>query len=318
MEYHQSVQNRAFQTVAVLNLHLPGMSVGNVAAADLRARAEGLNLLAQSRNDALVQYERATSAEKDGFEVLRRLVLNLPKAAESELDRRIAAEATLLGLLDPVYAIAPRNTDMVQQRAQRLLSALESINAYLAAQTPPRGPVRSAGAGAMELAAVLAGHPALEQAVENHAARVSTARSVLRMEAGNVDQINKRFYKKLRAEARSSAVVAAALEQISTESDALPGTLGIESIIQGGIDGLHLMVSFEVGTGTGATQKELEWMVEPVDRDFVHAMEVDLNGSVLGPFRAQQNVKIRTRVSNGKGSRTGSVRTMLIREPVIG
>ena len=77
-----------------------------------------------------------------------------------------------------------------------------------------------------------------------------------------VDRINKRFYGRLQAEARTNPALAAALSQIDTETDNLPGTLSIRNVMQGGASTLHVLVSYVNGTGENADERFLEWMVE--------------------------------------------------------
>jgi hypothetical protein len=313
MEYHQLVQNRSFQTVAVLKRHFPEMRVAEIGASELQRRAEALNAKAQVRNDAIVEQESALAAEHAASEFLRKMAINLPKAMEGELDRAIPAEAGLLALLAPVYANYPRTTELAQQRAQKLKSALDSVNAYLAAEKPPRGPIASAGKGIADLISALERHPGLEQIVEDRAAVVSMARSGLREEAQAVDQLNKRFFKKLYAEGRGNAAVTDALDQIDTSTVALPATLGIRSIVQG--QGLHALVSYENAATPGATEKLLEWMVDGVDAGFTNSTPIKLEGNVVGPFGAAQTLKLRTRVTNGNGTRTGAVRVFVLHAP---
>jgi len=192
----------------------------------------------------------------------------------------VPAESALIDLLAPVYAIVPRTTELALERGMKLKSALDKIDAYLAAQTPARGPVTSGGKGVVDLVALMNAQPALEQAVEDTAAEVSSARTALRTAATTVDRLNKRFYSKLQSEARTNPALAAALDQIDTESANLPGTLGISSIVQGGTDQLHLLVNYDNasydGTATDtingrssaptATLRTMRWWIRAATR----------------------------------------------------
>ena len=132
------------------------------------------------------------------------------------------------------------------------------------------------------------------------------------MQATGLDRLNKRFYTRLKAEARTNPALETALEQISTDSQDLPGTLGIASIVQGGADSLSLLVAYDSGTYVGNWTNTIEWMVVGIDLDFTHSNPADPSGNTLGPFAVGQTVKLRTRVTNGNGTTTGSVRTLLI------
>jgi hypothetical protein len=141
---------------------------------------------------------------------------------------------------------------------------------------------------------------------------VGSARSALRVAATAVDRLNKRFYAKLTAEARTNAALADALGQIDTESAGLPGTLGISGILQGGTDHLHILVSYDPGTYDGSATSTIEWMVTGVDTDFTHNAPADPSGNALGPFTVGSTVQLRTRVTNSNGTTTGSVRTLTL------
>jgi hypothetical protein len=312
MEYHQAIQNRAAQTAAVINQAIPALTLGATTAASLLAQSEGLNGLAQQRDNALADYDVANNAEYQGFLAISALTLSLPKAAEGDLDDAIDAEGDLLDLLSPAYAIKPRTTESALERGRKVVSALGKINAYLAGLTPPRPPVTSGGKGVAQLTAAMDSQPGLGQALENKAADVTEARSTLREAAIAVDRLNKRFYSKLLGEARENAALAAALGQIETEGSDLPGTLGIRGILQGGADNLHLLLSYDNGSFDGSAANTVEWMVSGTDADFTHSIPADPSGNALGPFAAGQTVKLRTRVSNANGTTTGSVRTLVI------
>ncbi|MGB8166474.1 MAG: hypothetical protein WCF18_03215 [Chthoniobacteraceae bacterium] len=311
------MQNRAGQTAAVIKKFIPALKVGNSGAAELLALSGALDGLAQGRDTALAAFDAANNAESQGFLTLRRLVLGLPQAASGELDEEVPAEGALESLLDAAYAVVPRTTELAIERGQKLASALEKIDAFLTAQIPPRGPITSGGKGRAELLAAIAAQPGLEQTMEDAAAGVSAARNSLAQGARGLDRLNKRFYEKLQSEARDNAALSEGLGQIDTETDNLPETLGIRSLLQGGDDGLHLLVGYDNGTGGGATTKTLEWQVAGVDADFTHSVPVDASGNALGPFKVGQTIQIRTRAANANGARTSSVRTFTITKPTV-
>jgi hypothetical protein len=312
MEYYQAIQSRAAQTAAVIQQVIPSLALGGVTAAELLNQSHALDALAQTRDHALADYDVANNSENQGFLAISALSLSLPKSAEGDLDDSKEAESDLLDLLSPAYGIKPRTTASALERGKKVVSALTKINAYLAAKTPALPPVTSGGKGIAQLSAAMAAQPALEQAVEDRAADVTAARTDLRVAATAVDRLNKRFYSKLQSEARENATLAAALGQIETESANLPGTLGIRSLLQGGTDNLHLLLSYDNGSYDGTATSTVEWMVVGTDSDFVHSVAADPSGNALGPFAIGKTVKLRTRVSNANGTTTGSVRTMTL------
>ena len=315
MEYYQASQNRTGQTVAVLNQYLPTLTVGAVDATGLLAQADALSGLAQTRDHALTDYDAANNAENQGFLALQRLDLSLPQAAEGELDDTVPTESAWIDLLAPAYAIVPRTTELSLERGQKIVSALTRINAFLTAAVPARPAITTGGKGVADLTTAMNAQPALEQTVEDRAVDVTAARTDLRVAATTVDRLNKRFYDKLQAEARTNPALATALNDITTSSANLPGTLGIRHILQGGVNGLQLLVTYDNGSYTSGATSLLEWLVVGVDTDFTHHPPADPSGNALGPFTIGQVVKLRTRVTNGNGTTTGSVRTLTLLNP---
>ena len=315
MEYYQAIQNRTGQTVAVINQYLPTLKVGAVDAAGLLALADALNGKAQTRDDALADLDAAVNAENQGFLTIQRLTLALPQAAEGELDDTVPAESALIDLLAPAFAIVPRTTEFALERGHKVVSAVTKINTFLVPAVPPRAAITSGGKGVGDLVTEMNAQPAKEQTVEDRAVDVTSARTDLRVATTAVDRLNKRYYDKLSAEARTNPALAEALANITTTSGNLPGTLGIRTLLQGGVNGLQLLVSYENGTYTSGATSTVEWMVEGVDTDFTHTAPADPSGNALGPFTIGQVVKLRTRVTNANGTTTGSVRTLTILNP---
>jgi hypothetical protein len=316
MEYHQQVQNRALQTAAVINANAAGLTVSGLGAAALVSQANALDTLAGARDLAIAAADAAANQESAGYTLLRRLDLGLPQVASGELDDSIPAEADMAGLLDAAYAIVPDTTEAAVKRGMKLKAALEKINPFLGAMVPPRGPITSGGLGLADLTAALTAQQGLEQTVETRAAEATKARGSLKLAARALDRLNKRFYQKLLAEARTNPALADALAQITTDDANLPGTLGIRKVLQGGTGGLQLLVSYDNASYDDSLENTLEWMVTGVDAEFTHSVAVDPSGNALGPFTASQEVKLRTRTRNSNGTTTSSVRTLTITTPV--
>lgn len=317
MEFYQVYQNRAVQTAAVINQFIPALTVSGVNAAGLLDQSNALDGLAQTRDDVIATSDGAVNAESLGQTAIHDLVLSLPHVAEGELDDNVPAESALLDLLTPVYAVVPRTTELALERGMKLKSALDKINTYLAAENPVRGPVTSGGMGVTDLNNLIIAQPALEQAIEDAAAGVSSARTALRTAATTVDRLNKRFYAKLQSEARTNPTLAAALDQIDTDSVNLPGTLGIKSVVQGGTDQLHVLVSYDNASYDGTETSTIEWQQAGTDSRFLDNTPVDPSGNTLGPFAVGKTVNVRTRVTNGNGTTTGSVRTLTMQAPMM-
>jgi hypothetical protein len=310
MEYYQSCQNRSLQTIAVINTHVPSLTVGGVNSSALQSLCSNLDGLAQTRDNKVADADTAANAESLAHQTLRRLTLALPAAAEADLNEENEIEAKLIGLLDPVYAITPRTTELALQRARKLVPVLTKINAHRALTALP--PVTSGGKGLTELNAAITAMPALEQNVETEAAEARDARTDLRSAARAVDRLNKRFYLRLKAEARENPDLAAALIQIDTEGDNLPETLSIRTLLQGGANLLHILIGYEPGTGGDATESHLDWMVEGENASFTNSIPVLAAGNEIGPFTAGQTVRVRTRTINSNGTRTSAARRLTL------
>ena len=61
MEHYQVIQNRASETVAVINQHLPTLALGTVTPAVYAADSVALGGLAQMRDDKLADYDLAAN-----------------------------------------------------------------------------------------------------------------------------------------------------------------------------------------------------------------------------------------------------------------
>ena len=315
MEQYQATLNRAMQTIAVIEEHIPGLTVGGVSTAAFASLANNLENTAALRDIAIANADAAANGENLNSLLIRTLVLALPQAAKSDLDEEKPVEAGLIDLLSEAFGITPRTTEMRLKRGKKVVAALMKINAFLAAQVPVRAAISAGGKNISHLNAAMGSQTGLEQVVENTKADETTARINLDTEEHTTDRLNKRYYQKLLAEARTNPTLATALAQIDTETDNLPGTLSIASVLQGGDNQLHLLVAYVNGTGANADDRLLDWMVVGTDADFTHTTEVDLSGNLLGPFLVGQTVKIRTRTVNGSGTRTSAVRTLVIQQP---
>ena len=315
MERYQSTLNRAMQTIAVIEERIPTLTVGGITTGAFASLSGNMENTAGIRDTALVSADAAGNAENLNSLLIRNLDLALPQAAKGELDDENPVESGLLNHLDEAFGITPRTTEQRLQRGKKVVAGLTKINAWLTSRVPPRPPITAGGKGLADLIAAMAAQPGLEQVFEHADADVNTARNNLDTEEHAVDRLNKRFYQKLLAEARTNPALAAALAQIDTETDKLPGTLSIASVLQGGDNQLHLLVAYVNGTGANADDRLLDWMVVGTDADFTNTTEVDLSGNLLGPFLVGQTVKIRTRTVNGSGTRTSAVRTLVIQQP---
>lgn len=108
-----------------------------------------------------------------------------------------------------------------------------------------------------------------------------------------------------------------ALAGIPTEpSTPAPEVIEIDTVTQGGDEGVQVLVAYVPGGGQHATTKKVKWKVDGVDTDFVNEAPLDASGNALGPFMVGQVVHILTEVKNSAGTRTTAPRTITIEEPI--
>jgi hypothetical protein len=60
----------------------------------------------------------------------------------------------------------------------------------------------------------------------------------------------------------------------------------------------------------------MRWQVNGVDPGFDRNAPLDPSGNTLSPFAVGQVVRVMTEVSNRSGTRTSTVRTITIEEPI--
>ena len=87
-------------------------------------------------------------------------------------------------------------------------------------------------------------------------------------------------------------------------------------VSQGGNDGLHLLVAYEPYDEPDVTAKILRWMIVGVDADW-NKVAVDPGGKALGPFVVGQVVRVRTKVTDARGSREGGERQLTVLQPLV-
>ena len=96
----------------------------------------------------------------------------------------------------------------------------------------------------------------------------------------------------------------------------MPEVIEIQTVTQGGEEGLQALVSYLPGGGAHATTKLVKYQVVGVDTVFAHSVPLDASGNALGPFAEGQTIKILTEVTNSAGTRTTAPRTILIVAPI--
>ncbi len=317
MEPWEIIKDRAQKSLAVWNLHVPGVTVGGVDAAGFTALVAQFEPAAQARTTAQDESDEASRNTKTALLKMKILGTKIPQI----IDGQVPTDAAIIDDLGDVFRIAPRFEAGILGRARAVYPIWVRANAALAALTPPAAPITRIIQGvphtAAMMKALLDGYTDVVQAQDGKDSALEQKRSDLRGLARQVDQLSKNWYQIVKNSYDPGSPEYEALSQIPVESGTpLPDAIDLNPLEQGGDDGLHVLVTYEPGGGDHATTKEVEYMVEGVDADFGHTVAIDPSGNTLGPFTVGQVVKVRTKATNSSGSVTSAVRSITIATPI--
>jgi hypothetical protein len=318
MEYWEITKQRAQETLPVWNQYLPTLKVSGLSPADLEALIDGFEPLVQQRTDAQDTYDAAFRSGQDALLRMKALGTKVPAIIEANLDHN----ASIMKELDDLYGNAPRSEGTILKRLRDLLPVWVRANAVLAAQTPPQDAIVRTVGGVTYTAAtariLIDSYTDVVKDVKDTEEQLDRKRAALRAHDRATDQLNKRWYKAVKASNDPGSDVYEALNGITTEpTTPAPETIEINTVTQGGDGGLQVLVAYMPGGGAHATTKLVKWQVGGVDTDFTHSTPLDPSGNALGPFSVGQTVKIITEVSNSIATRTTAPRTIVIGEPVV-
>lgn len=314
-ELWQDVQARAQATYAVWDRFFTGLVIGATGQDDYNDATQALSALAQVRDNATQAVDQARQTHDLAFGTLRALALQVPKIIEGVVDEK----SGLIDDLDKVYAIYPSTPAKAVSRGQALAPLWAAANAWQAAQTPTRPPIVRGTATQAIFVQKLQAFPVTKETVAAQELALDVARGDLRRGVAAVDRLNKRFLVAATGMVDPGSAAADALETIPTSSQSpLPDTLSIRTFAQGGAGGLQLVVTYEAYDWAEPGVDELvQWMVVGVDPGWDHAVPAVAGGNAFGPFTAGQTVRVRTKVTNGSGSREGGVRQLTIQAPPV-
>ena len=318
MEFWEVTKARAQETLPVWTQYVPTLKIGGKTKSDLEALIDGFEPLVQARTMAQDDYDAACRAGQDALLRMKLLGTKVPQI----IDAQLSENAALLKDLDDVYKTSPRAEGTILKRLRDLLPVWERADAALAAMTPPEPPIQRKIGTTLYTAALaqtlLDSYTNVVKAVKNEEKDLELARAALREHDRVADQLNKNWYQVVKASSDPGDPVYEALEGITTEpSTPAPDTIDIDTVLQGGTEGLQALVTYLPGGGAHATTQLVKWMVVGVDLDFTHSAPLDEGGNALGPFTVGQVVRVLTEVSNSSGTRTTAARTITLHEPVM-
>lgn len=317
MEYWEVTKNRAQLTRSAWEQHVPALKIGTDGFAELETLIGQFEPLVQERTAAQDEKDAAFRAIQGALLKLKVLGTKIPAI----IDGQLSENEGLMKDLNDLYSTKPATEATILKRARMLYPVWVRANTALAALTPAQPPITRIIQGVAYTAALLKslldGYTDLIATNNNKQETLDVKRSALRTLDRTVDQLNKRWYKVVKASYDPGTPEYEALADIPTEpSTPLPETVEIDTITQGGEEGRQALVAYVPGGGDHATTKKIKWQVVGVDAGFTNEAPLDASGNALGPFPVGTEIKIITEVTNSAGSRTTAPRTIIIEEPI--
>ncbi len=318
MEYWEITKQRAQATLPVWQQYVPTLKIGTTGVAGLDTLIAQFEPLVQGRTTAQDVFDAAFRAVQAVLLKMKILGTKVPLIIEGQLDENTG----LMKDVDDLFSVNPRTESTILKRARMLYAVWVRANTALAALTPAQPPITRPIQGVPQTAAMLKGlldgYTDLVKTMEDEEEALNQTREALRTLDRVVDQLNKRWYKVVKAQHEPGSPVFEALAGIPTEPGTpVPEAIEINTVTQGGEEGLQALVAYVAGGGAHATTKLVRWGIEGVDVGTPHSAPLDASGNALGPFAVGQVVQVLTEVSNSAGTRTTAPRTITIAEPIL-
>lgn len=318
MEFWEITKDRSQQTLVVWEQHVPTLHIGNQPSSALDTLIAGFDPLVAARIDAQDTFDAAFRAVQNSLAIMRVLGTKVPQIIEGQLDGNLSITRDVKDL----YANSPRTESSILKRLRELLPVWVRANTALAALTPAQPAiVRVVGGVAFTAASAKTLYDAYTDLIGTRGEKsglLKTAKAALEAHNAAADDLNKRWYKVVKATADEGTPLADALDSIPTEEGTpAPVVVEIDTVTQGGEDGLQALVEWAPGGGEHATTSNLLWKVEGVDADFTHSVPFNREGNAIGPFQVGQIVRMIGEFINSTGRRTTAIRSLTIGEPIV-
>lgn len=316
MEYWEVTKERAQISLPIWQTHTPTLKVGTLGHTDLDGLIAGYEPLVQLRTVAQDDFDECQRVAARDLLIMKVLSVKVTALIEAQL----SDDDSIMKDIDDVQAVSPRSEASILKRARMLYPVWVRANTALAALTPAQPPVTRAIAGTVYTAVLLKGllddFTDVIKDLRDKESVLNMKRAAVRSHDRATDQLIKRWYKAAKALAEPGSDLADALENVPTEEGTpAPETIEINTVTQGGEDGLQVLVAYVPGGGDHATTKLVKWQVN-AEVDYPHEAPLDASGNALGPFVVGDVVKIITEVSNSVGTRTTAARTITIETPI--
>ena len=301
-DFWNSIHTRGVASYTVWG-RKPLLELRDLTLAQHTANVDALPVLARALTDAEDALSTAQEICDHHFQRLRALNVQAPGAIETQLQ----ADDPLHGRLDGIYAITSGQTEADDlKRAGRVATLWRDFNALLAAHLPPKSPFTVPSGDddltVAEFEQLTLDAQAAFKTAEHKKDLLSDAKSALRIMARKVDRDNKRWYQmwtKLYPAGTPEGDAARENVPIDTHKPPPPAALPIYSLTARP-DHTVAVVYAQEG-GYHATKLELLYQLAG-ETEFGHAVAVDLQGQLIGPFPPNTLVAARTRVGNSTAS----------------
>jgi len=318
MQYWEITKDRAQTSLTVWAQYAPTLKIGTQGTTELEALIAQYEPLVQQR---AVKQDDADAAYRAQLSVLQKLKLLGTKVPQI-IEGHLGDNALLMKDLKDVFQINPRTEGTVLERARALYPVWVRANAALAALTPAAPPIKRVLQGVEQTAvmfkALLDSYTTKVQDTSDTEGLLKATKQELTELNDATDKLIKSWYKIMKASYDPGSAAYEALSSIPTEGGTpTPDTIEINTVVQGGEDGLHVEADYLPGGGAHATTELLKWMVVGVDLDFTHSVPLTEAGNTIGPFTVGQVVKLITEATNSSGTRTSAVRTITIEPPIV-
>jgi hypothetical protein len=305
-EFWQAVHIRGQQSIGVWGTFAAAFQVGDLT---LALHSADVTLILTHVNERDVQddvFDDAKLARDQNFDLIYDVVTRVPQLIDAVLDDA----DPLNNDLDDVFTVDPDGQHGCMERARRVISLWNRVNAKRAAMAPPLPALLLGTTAVADLTTALNNHPGLLQTVENERSELSQKKSQLQATARRVDRNNKRWYGAWANNFADGSPEKNALSGVDTEEGTNPPTaLEIDTVTQ---SGLSVAVAYVAGGGNHATSLMLQWQVVGVDAEFGHDTPVILTGQTVGPFTAGATVNFRVRATNSAGTTDSAVKTITL------
>jgi len=318
MQTWEITKLRAQTSLTVWTQHVPALKIGTQGAPDLDALIEQYEPLAQEQAVKQDEADAAYRAQQGTLDRLTLLGTQVPQIIMGHL-----SEDKLLMLeLKKALRTRPRSEDSTLTRAREIYPVWVRANAALTALTPPQPPIVRVVQGVAQTAAsfkvLLDGYSGQVQASSDAEGRLKATKQDLTELNEVTNKLIKAWYQVMKASYDPGSTMRDALTRIPTEGGTpAPKGIEIDTVTQGGTEGMQVVVDYLPGGGAHATTRLIKWMVVGVDADFTHSAPLAAAGNAFGPFTAGQVVQVMTEVRNSAGTRHSAPRTITIEVAMV-